>query len=479
MTPSNVTPWTWFADADPSIFADLDDLQCALLLHDLEFMRRPDQGAPHDRWKVLGLIAGRGWGKSWYLANLINQGVEQGMYRDLAFLAQDDERTYTNQVQPIIAHSPPWFRASMVGGRVMWPNGVTATLYTPESPGKIRGGNHDLAWCSEIVGWHPATAIDSWDNISTATRVGRARIVYDTTSKGRNELIAKLAKLNEFDSVKYPIIRGSMFANATLDKDYIQRTVMQYAGRRYEEEVNGAVFTETDGSIFEQRDIDAARVEDAPVLPVILVGSDPAITERAGSDETGIIVGGKDARGHVYILRDLTGKHTPEQHGELMFREYQAGAAGAVVETNRGGSYITAAIRATFSNHRIGVEVVESNRPMPRRSKNTFFIREVHARGAKNSAERAGGPSALYKQGRVHHVETFASLEAELCTFEPGSRESPNRYDAAMHLITELSGIKSERVSDEQRQQSAKGTAAASAELRGRLRALGSGRSVL
>ena len=477
-----VAPWVYFAhlaaDAQSQILADLTDLEAAILGSDAGFMSRPDQAAPDTDWSVLGCIAGRGWGKSFFLAHLVNAGVKNGSFTNIGLIAQDDDKTVLNQVRPLIDYSPPWFRPQMVNGLLVWPNGVTATLHTPESPAKIRGANHDLTWCSEIVGWPRAKAEDAWENVSTATRVGASRIVYDTTSKGRNALITRLVAMNERDPKAYPIVRGTMFDNTTLSKAYIQRTAAQYSGRRYEEEVNGATFSETDGASFTQHDIDRARVEETPKLVQILVGSDPAITDHAGSDETGLIVAALDARGEIYVLRDLTGKHNPEEHGALLYAEYLRGASGVVLERNAGGNYITFAVRATFNLHDIKVVVVAKDRVMPPFTRGTFYVREVHARGAKNSAERAGGPSTLYAQSKVHHVGYLEDLESELCTFETGSSESPNRYDAAMHVISELSGITSERPTPQARSARAAGDSKASAELRDRLRRIGSGRSV-
>ena len=52
---------------------------------------------------------------------------------------------------------------------------------------------------------------------------------------------------------------------------------------------------------------------------------------------------------------------------------------------------------------------------------------------------RAEPVSALYEQGRVHHVGLFAALEDELCDWVPGEGlPSPNRLDALVWALTEL-----------------------------------------
>lgn len=478
---SEVTPWIYFANEEiargDGFLASLSDLDLCILFCDSGFMMRPDQRIPDA--PVVGAVCGRGYGKSDMFARHVNDGVEAGDYRCIGLLAQDDERTVSVQVQPLVDLSPPWFKAAHIGNQVVWPNEAVAHIRTPESPGKIRGANYDLTWASELVAWKKATAIKAWDNVTTATRVGKARILFDTTSEGRNDLIDKVFALHEYDNKKYPIIRGTLFHNPIYSKDYIQRTALSYSGQRYDEEVLGKVFRGTPGALFFQETIDEDRVEAAPKLVLVLAASDPAITTRESSDLTGFIVGGMCRDGHIYIMQDTSGRLTPEDHGEAVHDAWKAGASGAVVETNRGGSYVTSGIRAVFKEHGARVVVIEKGRRLPRRSTTAAYIREVHARGAKNSAERAGGPSALYAQHKVHHVGHFPELEKELTTFEPGASESPNRYDACMHLITELSGINTDKPSNASREQDAKSTARANTDLRDRLRRIGRNRSLL
>jgi phage terminase large subunit-like protein len=57
---------------------------------------------------------------------------------------------------------------------------------------------------------------------------------------------------------------------------------------------------------------------------------------------------------------------------------------------------------------------------------------------------RAEPVSALYEQGRVHHVGALALLEDQMVTFTPegaaerGDANSPDRVDALVWALTEL-----------------------------------------
>ena len=63
-------------------------------------------------------------------------------------------------------------------------------------------------------------------------------------------------------------------------------------------------------------------------------------------------------------------------------------------------------------------------------------VRLVHA--TRGKAVRAEPVSAMYEQGRVHHVGNLVELENELCQWEPTGSASPNRLDALVWACTEL-----------------------------------------
>jgi phage terminase large subunit-like protein len=62
---------------------------------------------------------------------------------------------------------------------------------------------------------------------------------------------------------------------------------------------------------------------------------------------------------------------------------------------------------------------------------------------SRGKVTRAEPVSALYEQGRVHHVGSFARLEDQMCSFtvDFNRREmgySPDRVDALVWALTEL-----------------------------------------
>ncbi len=60
----------------------------------------------------------------------------------------------------------------------------------------------------------------------------------------------------------------------------------------------------------------------------------------------------------------------------------------------------------------------------------------MHAKRSKEA--RAEPVSALWEQGRGHYVGTFPEQEGLLCSWVPGSGESPDRLDAMVWAVTAL-----------------------------------------
>jgi phage terminase large subunit-like protein len=431
---------------DPEFLASLTDVERFILPHMREFWLRPDQYVPDSRWRYCGFICGRGWGKSHAIACEINRRVELGEARHIGLMAPKDERIDQVQCEFLINSAAPWFKPERYKGGVRWPNGVIAIPFSAEVPDLSRGENLDLSWLCEIIAW-PAGSNGkqrklAFDNITTATRIGKAQVLWDTTSKGRNDVIAELLELNESDPDNFPIMRGSMFDNPFLTRAYLRAELQKYPkGRRRDEEIGGKVFDETEGALWQQDWIDVHRRPIAPAsYSLKLCSVDPAQTIGRESDDTGFVVGGRH-EDHAFIEADRSGKHTPERWGDMVCEEHERGASGVVIETNRGGLYLTANVRARAELRGLQVrELTDPEKPFPARTPGVIYVREIRTTDSKET--RAYAPASSTEAGRVHMVGTFDELETELTTYEPGTgQRSPNRYDALTYLVLELLGL--------------------------------------
>jgi phage terminase large subunit-like protein len=151
-------------------------------------------------------------------------------------------------------------------------------------------------------------------------------------------------------------------------------------------------------------------------LKNIIVAIDPAVTANKNSDETGIIVVGKDHNNVFYVLEDLSGKYTPDQWARKAINAfYDWDADRIVAEVNNGGDLVERLLRS-----------VDTNIP----------YRSVHA--TRGKIVRAEPISALYEQKRVHHLGVFTELESQMCTYNGENQESPDRLDALVWGLSEL-----------------------------------------
>ena len=163
--------------------------------------------------------------------------------------------------------------------------------------------------------------------------------------------------------------------------------------------------------------------EEPPELERIVVAIDPAVSNNPGSDETGIVVAGRDASGRGYTLEDDSGRYRPEdwaRRAVSLFDQYEADCI--VAEVNQGGDMVEAMIKAAARG-----------RVIP--------VRKVHATRGKHV--RAEPIAALYEQGKVRHAKSLPELEDQMCAFtidmdRKSSGYSPDRVDALVWAYTDL-----------------------------------------
>jgi len=157
-------------------------------------------------------------------------------------------------------------------------------------------------------------------------------------------------------------------------------------------------------------------------LQQIIVAIDPAVTANENSDETGIVVVGKDSIGRYYVLEDISGRYTPDQWGRKAINCFYDWSADRIVaEVNNGGDLVERLLRSIDGN-------------IPYRS----------VRATRGKLTRAEPISALYEQKRVHHVGYFSELESQMCSYTGETRPSPDRLDALVWGLTELSRSRGE-----------------------------------
>jgi len=397
------------------ILDELTDKQIQQLKFAWQFWARPSQLPPDGDWQVWLVMAGRGFGKTRIGAEWVRDEVESGRRKRIALVgrtAADVRDVMIEGESGIMACCPPWFTPIYEPSkrRVVWPNGAIATVHSGDEPNLLRGPQHDGFWCDELAAFRYR---DAWDMLLLGLRLGADPRGVVTTTPRPKAVVRELTK----DSTCV-VTRGSTYDNAAnLAPSFLSRIVSRYEGTSLgRQELYAELLDDMPGALWTRGLIDANRVAQAPGLRRIVVGVDPAISNTGDSDYTGIVVCAIGQDGHGYVLEDRSIRGTPEQWASRAVAAYHDHKADRIVaEKNQGGDMVESTIRHVDPN---------------------VAYRGVHA--SKGKLPRAEPISALYEQGRCHHVGVFAGLEEEMCNYVPGAEKSPDRMDAAVWAFTEL-----------------------------------------
>jgi len=397
------------------LIAELSDDECLALLYDWEFWARPEQLPPAQAWSVWLLLSGRGFGKTRTGSEFINWRVRTGSkYIALIGKSKADVRDTMIEVgdSSILKCSPPWFMPDYQPSkrRIVWPNGAIAMVYSGDEPDQLRGPQHDTAWVDELAKFQYPE--ETWDNMEMGLRLGGDPKVIVTTTPRPIPLIKKL--VTDKDTV---IVRGRTDDNiGNLSSKFIERIYNKYSGTRLgRQELSGEILEDRQGALWTQTLIEKHRVRLAPTLTRIIVAIDPEATSTEDSSETGIIVVGEGSDGHYYVVRDSSLRATPNVWAGVAVNAYHDLSADRIIgEVNNGGEMIEAVIRNLDPN-----------------------VSYTAVRATRGKITRAEPISALYEQGKVHHVGCLPDLEDQMVNYVAGEK-SPDRMDALVWGLTFL-----------------------------------------
>src|SRR6185437_11326525 len=109
--------------------------------------------------------------------------------------------------------------------RLTWPNGAIATTFSADEPNRLRGPQHDFAWCDELCAWrYPA----AWDMLMFGLRLGIDPRVCVTTTPKPSRLLREL-----IDDPTTRIVRGSTHENrANLAPTFFDKVIAKFEGTR-------------------------------------------------------------------------------------------------------------------------------------------------------------------------------------------------------------------------------------------------------
>jgi phage terminase large subunit-like protein len=376
------------------------------------------------------VLAGRGFGKTRMGSEWIRKIARENPGCRIALVAEtaaDARDVIVKGDSGLLACDPTltedcW---SPTNRCISWPNGTKAWCYNATEPDQLRGPQHHFAWVDELAKFHKIQ--ECWDQLQFGLRLGTHPQVLVTTTPQPKTLIKRL--INDSDTV---VTRGATLDNAAnLAKNTVKQLYERYSGTRLgRQELEGEILGDIPGALWTHTSIDDTRLNEDAELPDferVIVAVDPAASSNEGADENGIVVVGyaRDSEGFArgYVLEDASLRGSPEEWASAAVRMYRKWQADKIVaEKNNGGEMVETVIRTV-------------DRTVP--------IKLVHA--SRGKVVRAEPISALYEQGRIHHVGRHDKLEDQMCSFSidlvrNASEGSPDRVDALVWGLTEIFG---------------------------------------
>lgn len=381
---------------------------------------RPEQLPPPGDWSTWVFCGGRGAGKTRSGAEWVNERVATGKAKFIHLIAPtaaDARDVLLEGPAGILTMSPshmrPVYQPSL--RKVTWPNGAQALLFSSDEPDRLRGVQADTVWCDELCAMR--TAQDVLDMAYMGLRLGKdPRCLITTTPRPIKPFKGLLAREGQ-DVV---VTRSSSYANReNLAPQFFATILAKYEGTRLgRQEIEAELLADVPGALWHLERIEELRVRRAPeTFERVLIAVDPAVTFGPDSDETGIVAVGLGRDGAAYVLDDISGRYPPTEWAQRAIQAYRIYHADRIVgEVNNGGALVEHTLRS-----------VDPGIP----------FKAVHA--SRGKLTRAEPVSALYEQGRVHHVGVFGPLEDQMTSYD-GSRTgtSPDRLDALVWGLTEL-----------------------------------------
>ena len=346
---------------------------------------RNKQVAPRGDWSVWLILAGRGWGKTrtgaqdiagYAMSNPESRcGVVAPTQGDLRRVCFEGSSGLLSCIPKECLWSGEGSAYNRTAMEIKLWNGSIIQGYAAIEPDRLRGSQFHRVWADELAAWRYP---DAYDQMMFGLRLGEKPQVIITTTPRPTDIITDFVK-REGDDVH--ITRGNTFENdKNLAESALKQLQERYSGTRLgRQELYAEILDDIQGALWSYRGIEKARIkrDDLPDLQRIVVAIDPALAID-------------------------------------MFYKYQADRI--VAEVNNGGDLVERLLRN-----------IDDTVPY------------TPVRASRGKLVRAEPIAALYEQEKVCHVGMFRELEDQLCSYSATSAKSPDRLDALVWPLTELS----------------------------------------
>jgi phage terminase large subunit-like protein len=420
--------WAWFVKGLPP------PVQRRILEEFFHWQAHGGQAEPPGEWRVWFLRAGRGFGKTLAGAHWVHDRARETPGAAIALVggsADDVRKVMIEGPGGLLANArsgeqPVWHRTE---GVVRFASGAEAFVYSAQAAEKLRGPEHDFAWCDELAKWDPSPGSgqgrgdSAWDNLQMGMRRGtRPRLIVTTTPR-TTALVRRVRALAGTVETC-----GRTAENVHSAEAFREWAAETYGGTRLgRQELDGELLEDVAGALWTRAMIEASRqTGPLPGWKRIVVGVDPPV--KADGDACGIVVCALGEDEVAYVLADCTvAGERPEGWARAVARAAEAwGADRVVAEKNQGGDMVESVLRGADCG--LPVRLVSASR---------------------GKSARAEPVAARFETGRAKLAGCFPKLEDELAGLTcgggyQGPGRSPDRADAMVWAMTELVRPKAE-----------------------------------
>ena len=375
-----------------------------------------------DGWQTWLMMAGRGFGKTRAGAEWIFRlgNSRPGVRIALVGATMSEARAVMIEGVSGLLAVAAVHRKRLVWepslGRLKWPNGSEAQLFSGDNADGLRGPEHDFAWCDELAKWRQAD--EAWMNLQFGLRRGSRPRALITTTPRPMELLRRL----EADAQSTIVTRGKTSDNINLDDKVIDLLTATYGGTRIgAQELDGVLLGDVEGALWTRGVIGRSRALRPQRFDRVVVGVDPPAKADEEADACGIVVAGSVGE-ELYVLEDASvqGLSPEGWSSRVAAAARRWGTSQVVAEANNGGDMVASVINAADLK---------------------LKVRLVHA--SKGKCARAEPVALRFEAGRAFFAGEFPQLEAQLAGMTAGGGykgpgRSPDRADAMVWAMTVL-----------------------------------------
>lgn len=362
-------------------------------------------------------------------------------------------------------------------GELFLINGSRFKGFTSERPNQLRGPQHHRAWIDEASSWDDAELGNQVDTTISNLMLGLrlkptdgsgVRVVSSTTPKP-NDLTTFI---DELAKKRGQVRVLSTFANLdNLDEAVADIIVGLYEGTDVAaQELEGRILSSVKGAAWAETQIEAAKAASLPAgseLEKTVVGVDPAVSSKNGSDETGLVAAARYAfQPDEQTPLDHWLEVVEDRSGTISVGDFPRAVLAFVldteadellVEVNNGYDFVVNAVTAHITAE--GGTVARRSRTdrTSVRTKSRQVIEYIcetedgHSFVLKpvwqsvDKLTRAKAVSVWWNRSRAVHSGEFDKLERQMVTFDGTTRKSPDRLDALTTAVAGLAVVRRRR----------------------------------